>query len=125
MSYGPYLEPLAAAIHDACFGRLKRILWKDKSGQIVYRRLRATDCDVTMFSQTWALPHLVAGGPAFTSTPTIVVEGPSGDAAVYFGEQFAYYVERPTELFLDDVRRRCMVAADNPRKDLYDAPRPD
>lgn len=65
-----------------------------------------------MFAQTWsstALGFGGLGGQAFTDAYTIVLRSAlDGSYCVYFGGRFAYRVNRPNELFFEDVKRMRM-----------------
>lgn len=76
------------------------------------RRPAPFDCDVVMFSQVWgstALGFGGIGGAAMTSAYTVIVFGPSGDAAVYFGGRLAYHIDKPNELFSADMHAQHMA----------------
>lgn len=76
---------------------------------------------LAMFEQNWsstALGFGGIGGQAFTSAYTIILQGPMGDALVYFAGRFAYRVERPSQVFMQDVANRNMT--DVARSGRYD-----
>lgn len=76
------------------------------------RRPYETEVDVTMFAQTWgstALGFGGIGGQAFTTAYTVVVQGPAGEALVYFGGRLAYRINRPNHMFNDDIRNRFLL----------------
>jgi hypothetical protein len=122
MRSGHPVNALAASLYHACFVQLlphqyPEIKWLEKpdpatgsrqhqTGKITESRPRPDQCEVTLFQQTWgstALGFGGIGGQAITSADTVVVEGPQGDACVYFGGQFAYHVKRPNERFRGDM----------------------
>lgn len=66
---------------------------------------------VDMFEQTWgstALGFGGIGGQAVTSAYTVVVDGPMGDACVYFGGTLAYHVLKPNAQFREDVAQHAL-----------------
>lgn len=71
-----------------------------------------------MFTQAWgstALGFGGIGGAAVTEAYTVVLQGPTGDLAVYFGGRLAYKLARPradtpqNAVFREDLAR-CMLA---------------
>lgn len=67
---------------------------------------------VEVFQQLWASTALGfggVGGAAMTSANTVIVTGPMGEKAVYFGGGFAYLIERPNKTFLEDAAAHSMV----------------
>jgi hypothetical protein len=69
----------------------------------------------SMFPQTWsstALGFGGIGGQAITSAYVCIIESNLvGGYAVYFGNRFAYLINRPNEKFAEDVERHRMVDA--------------
>lgn len=70
-----------------------------------------TDYDIrlmNMFPQTWgstALGFGGIGGAAMTSAYTIILNSYlNGEYLVYFGGQFAYKINKPTDAFFEDIR---------------------
>lgn len=67
-----------------------------------------------LFKKAWywsstALGFGGLGGQAFTDAYTIVLRSAlDGSYCVYFGGRFAYRVNRPNELFFEDVKRMRM-----------------
>ena len=66
----------------------------------------------SMFPQTWgstALGFGGIGGQAITPAYTIILESEQGAGfCVYFGGRFAYRIERPNKVFMEDIVRRSM-----------------
>lgn len=121
------VEPIAAAIHQACLRdslplKVAEVKWeprKDRpgmdrieTGKFLDRRPEIYHMEVfAMFAQTWASTALGfggLGGAAMTPAYTIIVIGPRHDFCVYFGGRFAYRVEKANEAFFEDVKDRCM-----------------
>lgn len=107
---------LAASVHHAVLVGLKPELYeiyryegteRVATGEMGEKRRHVNDVECTMFSQTWgstALGFGGIGGQAMTDAYTVVVYGPMGDVCVYFGGRFAYHIERPNDVFREDVR---------------------
>lgn len=96
---------------------------KTREDRTVKKRRKHTEYDVevyAMFSQVWASTALGfggIGGAAMTDAYTVVLESYLGAGyCVYFGGQFAYRIERPTDEFFQDMRDRRMVAVSGARK---------
>ncbi|KVP17164.1 hypothetical protein [Burkholderia ubonensis] len=80
------------------------------------RRPDASECEVfAMFAQTWgstALGFGGIGGAAMSPAYTVVVSGPQGHMAVYWGGRFAYLIdpskqtEKQRKAFLQDLGNR-------------------
>jgi hypothetical protein len=68
-----------------------------------------------MFAQSWgstALGFGGIGGQAITSAYVCVIESKLvGGYAVYFGGRLAYMIDRPNELFIEDISKQRMVDA--------------
>jgi hypothetical protein len=83
------------------------------------RRPEVWECEVyAMFAQTWgstALGFGGIGGAAMTPAYTVIVRGPDGHLAVYFGLRLAYVVDWSTQTeaqrkaFDEDVAKRWTV----------------
>lgn len=124
---GSPLEPLAEALYSALLVDLKPIQvpgWKYThptdgtpaqrvpDGKVYQHRPSAYQVNVEMFVQNWsstALGFGGIGGQAFTNAYTIIISGPSGEYAVYFGGRFAYMIEHPTDKFYQDLREHSML----------------
>lgn len=128
MKAGNPIEALAASVHHACLIGLKPIEYpeyefkrtpgkpgaeKVPTGRVKHSRPRPDLVSVVMFEQTWgstALGFGGIGGQAITGAYTVIVEGPTGDACVYFSGQMAYHIERPNAAFNIDVSTHSMKA---------------
>lgn len=87
------------------------------------RQPRLDECEVIMFPQTWsstALGYGGLGGKAITEAYTVVVIGPTGDAAVYFGGgRLAYVVNHSivgSAPFHEVLARRTMPSVQDANK---------
>lgn len=120
------IESLAAAVHHACLlaltpfehpeYRFERTPGKQgtrvPTGATRQVRPHPSQVAVTMFKQTWsstALGFGGIGGQAISEAYTALVEGPQGDVCVYFAGRPAYWVKRPSMLFLEDAGLHRMV----------------
>lgn len=126
MNSGNPIEALAASLHHACLIGLKPIEYpeyefkrtpgkpgteKVPTGRTKQSRPDPYHVSVVMFEQTWgstALGFGGIGGQAITNAYTVIVEGPQGDACVYFAGQMAYHIERPNAQFREDIAGRRM-----------------
>ncbi|MFD2248878.1 hypothetical protein FHS82_000987 [Pseudochelatococcus lubricantis] len=111
------IKHLTSAVYSALCVDLQPVIetvYRSEDGKRIEDGCRArrpceTEVDVIMFPQTWsstALGFGGIGGQAFTAAYTVVVQGPSGEALVYFGGNLAYRIKRPNHMFGDDVRNR-------------------
>lgn len=125
---GSPMDPLASSLYSALLQDLKPRLvagWeytKPTDGSIPQRvttgitreyRPGASDVTVVLFPQTWpstSLGFSGLGGQAFTSAYTVIVHGPQGDYAVYFGGRFAYHIDLANDAFYHDMRDHSMAA---------------
>jgi hypothetical protein len=83
------------------------------------RRPAVHECEVhAMFAQTWgstALGFGGIGGAAMTPAYTVIIHGPDGHLAVYFGTRLAYVVDWNTQTdaqrkaFDEDLAKRWVV----------------
>lgn len=104
------ISALAASVHHALLQGLDDYVDTFR-GQTTTRRPYEDNCKVTMFQQGWgstALGFGGIGGQACTNAYTVVVEGPMGDACVYFAGRLAYHVKRPNDLFRLDLHGQNM-----------------
>ena len=84
--------------------------------RVVERRPQAHECTVdSMFLQSWAnttLGYGGVGGQAGTLAYTVIIEGPSGERAVYWNTGLAYVFSyanatpQQRQSFEDDIRSR-------------------
>lgn len=84
---------------------------KKPTGRMKQVRPAPHHCSVVMFEQTWgstALGFGGVGGQAITSAYTVVIEGPRGDACVYFGGRLAYHIKRPNRQLYADQAEHAM-----------------
>jgi hypothetical protein len=121
MKAGSPIEPLAASVHKACLLDLAPMEHEEyefirtpgqpgtkkvPTGRMKQVRPDPYHISVVMFEQTWgstALGFGGIGGQAITGAYTIIVEGPMGDACVYFHGRLAYRIERPNAQFRQDI----------------------
>lgn len=79
-------------------------------------------CVVAMFPQTWgstALGHGGIGGSAMTTAYTVVIQArheQSREVLVYFGDQFAYRIGSPNQVFWQDLGQQNLAALDECNK---------
>lgn len=139
MKSGNPVETVAASVYSACLQDLlptKHEEWvfgfdkatnrstKRSTGLMKEARPTPYNVEVTMFEQTWsstALGFGGIGGQAITSAYTVVVEGPMGDACVYFAGRLAYHIERPSRAFREDLYAQTMRPVAG-AKAKYEAP---
>jgi len=126
MKSGNPVETLAASVYSACLKDLLPIehaeyefRWtpgkpgteKVDTGRTKQVRPDPYHVSVAMFEQTWdstALGFGGIGGQAITAAYTVVVEGPMGDACVYFAGRLAYHIKRPNAAFNIDMSTHSM-----------------
>ena len=90
-------------------GQELKVKYSDLPEEDAERRPSDWECRVYSFPQTWgstALGFGGMGGAAMTTAQVTVVYGPRRDAAVYFGKQFAYHLDRPNTELMADISRR-------------------
>lgn len=139
MKAGNPIEALAASLHHACLIGLKPIEYpeyefrhtpgkpgaeKVLTGRKKQSRPAPHNVSVVMFEQTWgstALGFGSIGGQAITGAYTVIVEGPMGDACVYFAGRLAYHIDRPNAAFNVDMSTHSMKAVAG-AKDRYELP---
>lgn len=88
---------------------------EDRHGTSQRPFLSEGELDWWAFPQSWASTALGfggIGGQAITTAQTVVVRGPAGDCAVYFGTRLAYHVGRPSDHFWECVRAWRMPEVD-------------
>lgn len=124
MRIGNHITDVSFAVWHSVEVALLPCRWRDESsGTEKTRRPRANEIRMTLFEQTWgstALGFPGYGGQAICDATTIVVEGPAGDVAVYFGGRFAYHIERPSTAFLKDLEMQRLAAVGSERRREYD-----
>lgn len=101
--------------------------------KVVTHRPDVSQCEVVaMFGQTWGSAGLGFGGisgQAVTDAYTVVIEGPGGHHAVYWGGQFAYLIDsaakssQQRDAFKQDLQAGRTAARDK-AWELYGATRP-
>lgn len=73
-----------------------------------------------MFPQTWgstALGFGGIGGQAITPAYTIILQSQQGSGfCVYFGGRFAYHIEKPNQVFMEDIGKRYMADVKDAKK---------
>lgn len=96
---------------------------KTKEDRRIKKKAQHTEYHISiyaMFPQTWSSTSLGfggIGGQAITSAYTTILESEQGSGfCVYFGGQFAYRIEHPNTVFLEDVARRSMSAVSGAKK---------
>ena len=77
---------------------------------------------MTMEEKAGTLGFGGIGGQAITGAYTVIVEGPQGDACVYFAGQIAYHIERPNQQFREDMANQNMRAVSGATK-RYETPK--
>lgn len=140
MRSGNPIEALAASLHHACLIGLKPIEYpeyefkrtpgkpgteKVPTGSMKQSRPDPYHVRVVMFEQTWgstALGFGGIGGQAITDAYTVIVDGPQGDACVYFAGRLAYHIERPNQQFREDMANQNMRAVSGATK-RYETPK--
>lgn len=123
------IEEYTSAIYSAIHKDLSDIEYEYKSpkqyksgeaGVLKKRRPELYDVvNLIVFSQSWgstALGHGGLGGGAITNALTVLVCGPNVDWCVYFGGRFAYRIERPNEVFFQDINNRRMTETASAKK---------
>jgi hypothetical protein len=80
----------------------------------IYDAFKHPNFDFIMFPQVWgstALGFNTIGGQALTKAYTVIAhEIYANIALVFFGEEFAYLIKNPNELFKEDLENRNMKA---------------
>jgi hypothetical protein len=119
------VDTLAASLHSARLVDLAPVSYRqltvtqrqagvpEDQAPLAERRPTAEECDVCLFRQVWGSTSLGfggIGGAAVTAAYTVVVQGPNGDACVYFQGRLAYRVAMMNEAFIDDLSARNMAS---------------
>lgn len=106
--------------------RVKRVTLE---GEFDERRPYEEELSIVMFPQLWGSTSLGfggIGGASMTTAYTVIVQGPTGESAVYFGGTFAYLIKRPGQKFAEDLMERNMnaVRGAHARYELKEDPAP-